>query len=126
MFEFYEKRRLKRLVYSKPVIGVLGILVMLACVPVYNVYTKFIDTFERKEAVAAELARVEHRESVLREEIERLDTPLGQEAEIRQKYELGKEGEQLIIIVEEPEEEKPEEISEEQEDRSRLRALLPW
>ncbi len=127
MFEFYEKRRLKRLVYSKPVIAVVGGLVLLAGVPVYNVYQKFIDTLERKEAVAAELARVEYREAVLREEIERLDTPLGREAEIRQKFELGREGEQLIIIIEDEEEGVSEEfVPEEPVSHSRMRALLPW
>jgi len=41
----------------------------------------------------------------LREEIERLSTERGIEQEVRSKFEVGKDGEEMIIIVDNPEDE---------------------
>jgi len=99
MLEFYEKRKLRRVLYSKPVLVVLFLLVLAFLIPVWGAYQKVVNTHEQRIAVAAELHELRTREHILQEEINRLETPQGVEAEIRKKYELGREGEELIVIV---------------------------
>ena len=103
MLEFYEKRKLKRLLYSKPSLAVLVFLGVLLSIPTWGAYQKVQATSESRLAVASELHLLRTREVELQAEIDRLATERGIEEEIRRKYEVGRQGEQMIVIVgEEP------------------------
>ena len=103
MLEFYEKRKLKRLLYSKPSLVVLVFLGVLLSIPTWGAYQKVQATSEARLSVASELHLLRTREVELQAEIDRLATDRGIEEEIRRKYEVGRQGEQMIVIVgEEP------------------------
>ena len=116
MFEFYEKRRIKRFIYSKGFFGVLGVVVLLMSYAAYGAYEKMQGTIERSAALSAQVAELQGRAISLEEDIERLNDPRGIESELRSRYEVGWEGEEVIVLVEdevvEPEE-KLEAVEEE-------------
>ncbi|NBD73532.1 hypothetical protein GVX82_00625 [Patescibacteria group bacterium] len=99
MLEFFERRRLRRVLYSYPVIGLVGIVAVLMLLPAWSAYSKMHATAEKREEAAAELAHLSAREEALAEEIERLSSERGVEEELRRKFEVGHEGEELIVIV---------------------------
>ena len=103
MFDFYEKRKFKRLLYSKVTLIALGLLVIWLFFNVFSMYKKERDTRLRRIEQRGVLDELEGREESLREEIERLSTERGIEEEVRSKFEVGKEGEKVIIIVDNPE-----------------------
>jgi cell division protein FtsB len=71
---------------------------------VWGAYLKESDTNERWKSRESVLTELQGRESELQTEIDRLETAKGIEAEIRSKFEVAKEGEEVIVIVEPPKE----------------------
>ena len=105
MFDFYEKRKLRNILYSKPVLAMLAVIILLFSYSVWGAYQKEAETRGKWNQRASVLDELKDRESGLQTEIDRLDTPRGLEAEIRNKYEVAKDGEEVIVIVEPPDEE---------------------
>ena len=105
MFDFHEKRKIRNIVYSKPILGLLIVVSVLLVYSVWGSYQKESETREKWKGRSAVLSELELRETELSTETERLKTERGIEAEIRSKFEVALEGEKVIIIVEPPEEE---------------------
>lgn len=101
MREFQEKRRRQRLLYSKLTLFVLVIVVLVLARATWNVYEKKSDSAEKRAKSQQELLSLTQQEALLLAEIEALKTQDGQEAEIRDTYRMAKEGEGLIVIVDE-------------------------
>jgi cell division protein FtsB len=59
---------------------------------------------EKRAELSDELGRLEQRASALEEDIVRLEDPRGIEAELRRRYDVAKEGEEVVVLVENPEE----------------------
>jgi len=102
--DFHEKRKFKKLLYSRPTLIILGLLVIWLSFNVFSMYKKERDTRLRRIEQREILDELENREASLREEIERLNTERGIEEEVRSKFEVGREGEEVIIIVDSPDE----------------------
>jgi cell division protein FtsB len=105
MLEFYEKRKLKRLLYSKWMIGLLFIIILFLLNGVWNVYQKERSTNEKRDMVEKELAELVERERALQDEMNRLSTERGIEEEIREKYNVARVGEEIVVIVDAPSDE---------------------
>jgi cell division protein FtsB len=103
--DFHEKRRIKRILYSKPTLIILTLLVIWLFFAVWSIYKKERDTRLRRIEQREVLNELQGREKSLKEEIERLSTERGIEEEVRSKFEVGKEGEKVFIIVDNPEKE---------------------
>ena len=101
MREFQEKKRRQKLIYSKFTLVILLILVLVLSRATWNVYSKKVDSKEKRLTSEQELAYLENQQAKLLSEIEALKTQEGQEAEIRDTYRLAKEGEGLIVVVDE-------------------------
>ena len=99
MLEFHERRKLKQLLYSKVTLLVLGIVVVFLIVSVFEVYGKERQARMRRAEQERVLADLKEREEALKTELDRLGSARGIEEEIRSKFEVGKEGEELIVIV---------------------------
>jgi len=99
MFSFHEKRKLRQIVYSRLAIVVLLGLVVFLGMQVWDVFQKERSTHTNKKQQERELSELREREGVLRKEVERLETESGLESEIREKFEVGREGEGLIIVI---------------------------
>ncbi|MCW9054376.1 MAG: septum formation initiator family protein [Candidatus Pacebacteria bacterium] len=102
MFDFYEKRKIRYWLYSWPSVVLLIIIAGLLTHGVWGVYQQARQTRINKNQQLAHLEGLEAREQAIQSEIDRLNTTRGVEAEIRQKYEVAKEGEQVIVIVDTP------------------------
>ena len=99
MLEFQEKRKIKRLLYSKITLVCLLLLIALLIKMVWGVYEKQALTADNLAKTSASLETLQAREEMLSSEIDRLKTKSGTEAEIRDKYGLAKPGEEVITIV---------------------------
>jgi len=105
MFGFYEKRRLKHILFSKVTLLILGVAVAFFVTAVWDVYQKAQETAVKRAQREAELAELQEREAMLRSELDRLSTARGLEEEIRGRFEVVREGEGIIVIVDPSEEE---------------------
>jgi cell division protein FtsB len=102
MFDFEEKRRLKRIFYSRPAIVVLALLVLFSGKALWNVHQKYVTSRENAERVAKERDELLKREEFLKSEVERLQSDRGIEEELRQKFSVVRDGEEVAVIVDEP------------------------
>ena len=103
MFDFYEQRKIRQWLYSWPSLFVLAVLCILLIPGVFEVYQQERETRVNKNQQLSHLEELIEREEALQEEIDRLNTERGVEEEIRQKFEVAKEGERVIVIVDTPE-----------------------
>lgn len=105
MLEFYEKRKLSQLFFSKGTVFVMCIMVILMACATINAYYHKQEAGERRIEAANALHRLEARVVSISEDIAELEDPRGVESELRRRYNAGKYGEQVVIFVE------PEEVS---------------
>lgn len=66
---------------------------------VINLIDRGIDTSKKKEAILEEIEELKQKEQILNSNILKLKTEEGVEEIIREKYQVAKEGEKVIIIV---------------------------
>lgn len=81
----------------------LLIIVVAACSALWDVYKKERESRILKNQAEAQLYNLNMQESHLNGEIARLETARGKEEMLRQNYELAREGENMIMIIEPPE-----------------------
>ncbi len=99
MLDFKERRKVKRLLYSKFTIVVLGLVLLFLLSSVFGVYKKASIAYGNKNRVDANLTELKNREKALLLNIEKLKTKRGVESEIRDKFGVVKKGEELVVIV---------------------------
>jgi cell division protein FtsB len=99
MMEFQEKRKLKRVLYSKVVLIILLLLILFGLKQVLDIYTKQRLTRDNLAKTATVYDGLQAREKMLSSEIDRLKTQAGTEEEIREKYGLVKPGEEVLTVV---------------------------
>lgn len=97
-----KRTALRKLVYSRATIVVLAVLVVLLGIGVFNAYQTASRAEEKRAEREAVLQNLKERQAALSREIEQLETERGIEAEIRTKYDVGHEGEGVIVIVDAP------------------------
>ncbi len=109
MFEFHEKRRLKRILYSRPFLVFMLLPLGFMWYQAWHAYRAERTAQQSQADLAAELAKLEDRAHTLEGNLNDLEDPRGVEAELRQRYDVGKEGEQVIVLVDndKPKEEQP-------------------
>jgi cell division protein FtsB len=102
MLGFWEKRSYRRFMYSRASLVVILAVVVLLGRAAFVMYGKEREARRNAAAAAEELVAVKEREEYLEKEIARLETERGVEEEIRKKFRVVKEGEQLIVLVDSP------------------------
>jgi len=102
MREFKERRRIRKLLYSKITIGFFVVVFFFIASAAWGVYGKYRETKENQESAGRELVKLQERKADIERGIERLESARGIEGEIRGKFGLVKDGEGVIIIVESP------------------------
>jgi cell division protein FtsB len=99
VLEFQEKKKVKRLMFSKVTLVILVVIAGVLINAVWSVYKKREITKENLNKTRLNLEGLEQRQNNLSVEIGRLKTEAGIEEEIREKYGLVKPGEEVITIV---------------------------
>ncbi len=92
-----------RLFARRLAILILFILILAACSALWDVYKKERDSRVLRNQAEAQLYNLSMQEDHLNGEISRLETARGKEEMLRQNYELAREGENMIMIIEPPE-----------------------
>jgi cell division protein FtsB len=98
--DFEQRKRFKRIVFSKAMGAVLLILLVFLGKITWNIYRKERDSRERVVQLEKEAADLRNRKDDLAADLERLKSDRGLEEEIRTKFPVAKEGERVIQIVE--------------------------
>jgi cell division protein FtsB len=99
MRNFQEKKNKRKLMHSKPVLIILSILVLLFIYNVIKLANKAADTKRNREIAENKIIELQKQKEDLTKQIEKLNTEKGIEEDIREKFGLGKEGEGMIVIV---------------------------
>lgn len=99
MFDFHEKRKIRRYLFSKPAIGlVLGASVVLS-ISVYDRYVVSREMQMKLEEKYTELEKLEIRAETLGAKVEYLGDERGIEEELRSRFDVAKEGEQVVVLL---------------------------
>ncbi len=100
MATFQEKRKIRNFFESVPFLAVLAVLTILLGWSVIGFVSKAEETAEKREIAEKKVEELREYEKKLSFDTEKLDTAEGKEAAIRDKFGLAKEGEGIIIVVE--------------------------
>jgi cell division protein FtsB len=99
MREFQARRQLKKRIYSIPVLILLLIFLILVIDGTWKVFQKERESQTNLNRVKSQLGSLNQRNLALSNDINRLKTTQGVEDEIRSKYEVSKNGEGVVVIV---------------------------
>ncbi len=91
-----------QLVYSKVTILITVFFIIVLIPGVYGIYKKVSESEKDRKAAERELADLETREQMLVLKVDRGNTDRGLEEQIREKYNVAKEGESVIVLVDKP------------------------
>jgi cell division protein FtsB len=80
-------------------VGVLVVVFGIASFSVFKMYKKYIHAKSVRNDFHTELLQTQQKQAKLQENIDALSTDRGKESEIRDRYRVVKEGEQMILIV---------------------------
>jgi cell division protein FtsB len=99
MQEFRKKRVLRRRLYSLPVLIILAIILVFLIRGVWGMYQKASFSEEKRTLAEAEHAALEEKRASIEAEIASFNTETGIEREVRSKFDVAREGEQVIVLV---------------------------
>ncbi len=106
MFDFHEKRKIRRVVYSKFFIGSIFLLTLFIGRSVYERITIEREMAEKLNERTEELSTLEQRTELLNSKVEHLKNDRGIEEELRTRFDVVREGEQVVIIIDDAGDEK--------------------
>jgi len=104
MFDFHEKRKIRSFLYSKFVIGGLFLLAVLVSFSAYDRYTIAKEMKIKLEDRRVQLEEVKNRAQVLETKVEYFENDRGIEEELRNRFDVAKEGEQVVVLIDAKEE----------------------
>lgn len=99
MNRFIQKNRRSK-IYSLPVIVILLILVVFLARATWKAYSESVETKKQVALMQAEFDEVYSRTNSLSQGLASLKTQEGIEKEIRKKFSVAKEGEQVVVVIE--------------------------
>jgi len=97
--KFGKQNGYKAYIYSRPVVGLLGIIVVLLFMSVYKRFWVERDMSERRVAAESHLQQLKERKIQLEDRVQYMEGERGIEEEIRKNFDVAREGEQVIILV---------------------------
>lgn len=101
MGSFQENKGLKNIVYSWPVLIFLFIILLFFALGVIRFTVKMLETAKNRKIAEIKTLNLTQAKIKLTNDIENLKTEKGIEENIREKFGLAKEGEGLIVVVDE-------------------------
>ena len=100
MRNFQQKKVWGNMLRSKPVLVILGILILFFAWNVLGFWNKMQETVKNKKIIEDKVAELQQQKTKLSSDINSLNTDQGKEKVFRENYGLAKEGEDMIVIVE--------------------------
>ena len=99
MVDFQQKKKIRKVIYSRITIVVIFIAIIFLAKAVYDIFEKQRMSAEDVAIVEKDYDGLKTRQSMLKSEIDKLNTSEGIEEEIRGKYSVAKPGETVVVIV---------------------------
>lgn len=99
MAVFKKSRTFKQIFYSRPILILLTVLLLVAAHGTWKIYEKAVIAAEQKDRAAKDLADLKAREADLEAKVASLKTDRGLEEEIRQRFSVVKNGESVVVVV---------------------------
>ncbi|MDD5068415.1 MAG: septum formation initiator family protein [Candidatus Pacebacteria bacterium] len=99
MLPLEEKRKFRRILYSKTTLFILCLAVFFVARATWGVYQKEKESSQNLAITERRFDELNKRNDYLSGEIKKLSSPGGVEEEIRQKFRVAKAGEQMAVIV---------------------------
>ncbi len=112
MRNFQQKKRWRSVLESWPVLVFLCLLLLIFAWGVVGLLQRMRLTMENREIAELKIKELERKKEIFTADVAKLNSETGIEESIREKFPVVKEGEGLIIVVEDknkPEEESVEE-----------------
>ncbi|MFA5778355.1 MAG: septum formation initiator family protein [Candidatus Paceibacterota bacterium] len=100
MRNFQQKSSWRKIAESKPVLIVLGVLILFFAWSVFGFWNKMKETSKNKEMTEDKISALKQQKEKLVLDIESLNTDEGKEKFFRENFGLVKEGEDVIVVVE--------------------------
>lgn len=100
MQEFEQRRYTRRVFLSRSFFVLLLCLVVLLFFSVFNIYQKSRQADARNKLVEEQIKVWEQRKGELEANLNSLKTQTGAEEELRKKFQIEKEGEEYVVILE--------------------------
>ncbi len=85
--------------YHRATLVILFVLFLLALHSTWSVYRKKIESEEMKLISLKQVEILRNREDELKSKIDKLATVYGVEEEIRSKFTVAKEGENMVVVI---------------------------
>ena len=105
MLEFQQKRRLRRILYSKVTLALLFAVLLLFGHSTLKLFEKKREAGRELAALEEDLAALAAKEKTLSGRIAALKTERGIEEAIREKFKVAKEGEGVVVVIDRKEKE---------------------
>ena len=99
MKSFQKRNKFRRILESKVFLVLLGILIVIFTFSVFGFLGKMQETAKNKKIVEDKIAELEKSQKAYSTDISSLKTDQGVEENIRKKFGLVKEGENMIMIT---------------------------
>jgi cell division protein FtsB len=99
MLDFQQKRKLRSRLYNRWTLIVLGLFVILAIHSAWNVYQKQRESSALLRVAQEQATELQNRQDELQAKIADMQTPEGQEAEIRAKFNVAKPDESVAVVL---------------------------
>ncbi len=100
MRNFQKKTIWRDIMQSKPVLGILAILILIFAWSVLGFWNKMEDTIRNKKVAEGKVSELQDQKLKLSADINSLKTDEGKEKIFRENYGLSKDGEDMIVVVE--------------------------
>ena len=99
MLNFYQKRSWRAVVYSPIMLAFLVLVIILLARSVYERYTIEREMASKQAEAEAELQMLNERKDSLQKKVDYLSNDRGIEAEMRRNFDVAREGEKVVIIL---------------------------
>lgn len=103
MRELENRQKFRKRLYSVPALAVLLVITVMLVKGAYSILLTERESARDARLLAEEVDALALREQVLKEAIEKLETPEGVEEEIKSKYNVARAGEMVAVVVDRPE-----------------------
>lgn len=110
MRSFQKRGKLRQVMQSKLFLIFLGVVIIVFSFSIFSFMNKMEETVKNKKIIEDKIAELEKSKEKLNSDITKLKTESGIEENIREKFGLAKEGENMILIVDDknsPQTQKP-------------------
>ena len=100
MKNFKQKRSGRKILESPPFLILLTLIVFIFAWNMFGLWGRMRDTAKNRQIAEAKVSELTQGKEKLSYDIAKLETQAGVEESIREKFGLAKEGERMIIVVE--------------------------